>query len=51
MGTWRLRSRVCPQIAALVAQIEGAWRSALGADLALYPMLKVGSRGWGDTAR
>lgn len=38
MGSWRLRSLVCPQIEALVAQVEGSWRSILGNDLGLYPL-------------
>jgi hypothetical protein len=44
MGTWRLRGLVCPQIQALVAQIELCWRSILGDDMRLYPLPEVGTQ-------
>lgn len=47
MGSWRLRGHTCPQIEALVAQIEGAWRLTFGKDLKLFAgTRKVGQRGW-----
>ncbi|KAL6781439.1 PCYA1 [Auxenochlorella protothecoides x Auxenochlorella symbiontica] len=38
MGTWRLRGHTCSQIEALVAQIEGAWRTVFGSDFRLYQL-------------
>ncbi len=40
MGSWRLKGLVCPQIEALVAQVENAWREILP-DLSIYPLDKV----------
>lgn len=41
MGTWRLRGHTCSQIEALVAQIEGAWRTVFGSDFRLYQLDRV----------
>jgi hypothetical protein len=41
MGSWRLREVVCPEIAALVAQVENCWRELLKEDLSLCDLPKV----------